>query len=213
MEKIKFPDWTPAVIVELAQSGRRSPLLLRFATHPDMERVWRELNKHEPERKHEARLLKFVEDTFLASMIPRKTKREEAAKYQRVANAARELAEAISSTAIDHDLYRYFGDEQEQASLRFVAVTDLAKWIEQEADRLAHNPDLWWIKHRGYPRPALNPRSKGARKIYFIRALSTHMTKAYGSPMYRTLATIARVALEDYEIDEYTVRSALRNWP
>jgi hypothetical protein len=56
------------------------------------------------------------------------------------------------------------------------------------------------------------PGAKNTQRIVFIREMARFFTREFGSPLYRTLAGLSSVALEDATIDQAAVRNALRGW-
>ncbi len=61
-------------------------------------------------------------------------------------------------------------------------------------------------------RPRISKNIDTSEATKFIRALYPFWIELFGSPLYRTLATLCRVVLNDSQIDESNVKDALRNY-
>jgi len=121
-------------------------------------------------------------------------------KIKRIRKHAKELSRALRDTPLDIPLLQWLSDLPQDSTI--------STMMNDVADRSKE-----WLKLSQEPQIVSNWGRKGARANYFIRTMSEHFEKLFGSPRYRLLADLASVALDDcMMIDENTVASCLNEW-
>jgi hypothetical protein len=82
-------------------------------------------------------------------------------------------------------------------------LAEILKSVADEAEEMA--------KHEATRQRIVNKTSISEKTI-FIRALYPFWIKYFGSPLYRTFATLCRVVLDDDSIDVDDIKDALKNY-
>jgi hypothetical protein len=141
-------------------------------------------------------------------------------ELEEIAKKAKSLARAIRNTEFDTDplLYLDLDDKEKlrrfQNKVGFDAALDYKLTVRTLLERIKEHAEdrAKAIKQDKHIQYVPNPGSRNAHINYFIRAISEIFKTHLGGARPRLLARMARVALNDPEIDEGTVRTSLREW-
>jgi hypothetical protein len=220
-DALNVPSWVPDDVRFLVreqwgnQSGdaERTALIERLLVDPRMEAVWHELlrrDRQTGDHKHLSEALKkhlgsaranevFRDSTAMVfrtavqlGVGARELSKQKSIHYFERANDLRTDARLLRGLNKEH---RFGGDGREVSKL----VDDLDK-AAAAYDRLNEMAGLRTAGSRLFDSPQLI--AKG-----FVVTMAKTMRGLFGASLYRTLTTIARVALQDDSITEAAVRA------
>lgn len=207
----KYPEWLPRCVREVHNAIHPCPpyveLVERLVSHPDMKHVWREVYKRRQDLCG-ALLIKIM-GCYSVAVEEHKTRRQKAKEFGNFANSMEKLAKEVGRTHLD--VFQYFVqyltpqnriEERRYAYFTADVLSALAQTARKKAEATLLSPEI-----------ISQPNIKRAKQLVFIRDLGQHFKAIFGSYLYRTLATITRVAFDDPEIDESYVKDAFRSWP
>lgn len=206
-------------------------LLLRLLTDSRMEQVWKEITKQAKKNLKGditdyvfVRVFISTHNATLAYRFSKKeTRRKKANRQLGIAQAARKLSKALEGSELDRSplcLYNLDDfDSLKWALPKGTSVADLFKQLEsldmvgfsQRLNMLADKADELASEAMVEPTLISKPNIENSRRLVFIRYMALHFKWEFGSPLYRTLASLTSVALEE-SIDHVTAREALRGW-
>ena len=160
------------------------------------------------------RLFSNVGSAYAYSVIKYKSKKEKKEFYRAVKKQALDLSNLIKKTEYDYTPRRYHPDFDQHGDDGFYLVDDAKVGFEMSNVllSLSHEAEMAEAMVDDETQVLPYPNIKNAQRTAFIRVLSLNFMKDYNSYLYRTQATLSRCVLNDSDIDESTVKDALRNW-
>ena len=203
-----FPDWVPPSVVETAMiiigpaaNPEARKVIRRLATDPQMEHVWRELRKrqrdagrlfvHVPERErgwmpkwinpeaHQARAMQLLFTVAAGSVFGVRP----AISRTQLEEIRRPLLELAARWREDLDRLRSVGGFGKNAER---PIIDTITELQHRAELVA----------RPYRQAVIERNSGDPGVRSFLAELAAATEKLFGRPLYRTVATIATVALD-----------------
>ena len=160
------------------------------------------------------RLLSSVKTAYQCSLKKHKPASEIRDSYNSLITQFTKLSKSLKNTGFDYSPRCYHPDYDKHADdgekiyddhLKGYGLANLllkyAEDVEREKTALEQESQL--LPYQNIKNP---------QRVAFIRALSLYFKKDYDGYLYRTLATISRVILEDENIGDSTVKDVLRNW-
>lgn len=163
-------------------------LLIRLYSDPRMETVWRATTVNRtPKRPNFPMMLYFNLSAWISRHTPDKPLSEYKQQYRRITDLARKLGAATHDTLLC-DKYSALTNEIEELAKQ-------AEAIESSIDTL--------FSCRSEPFPRID-KVGNHKKALVVRMLYRNFMNEFGTPLWKSIATIAEVAL-DLEADTVTV--------
>ena len=189
----------------------RRNMLERLLIREKMRWVWRELQKKTTNDDVGTLLLIMIGKARHRMRPPwaRESRAQKRKHYLRIAKAAKVFANSLKDSELD--LAGLPVGPQTIPSRAFRTflgspISEFANDVAKEAESIARRTE---DETPLLPRPNIaNPD-----RVAFIRALAEQFVSEFGTPLYGTLANIARVCFDDGQISQETVKDALRAYP
>ncbi len=208
-------------------------ILEKLITQPDMEAVWKSFHRR---GARDDDLTHFFRVAYVGSVGPttweKMTRAQQRKHVKNLMTAAHRLADLLEPTPFDRAPYWFFDKQvaHQLLSLLQPGVHPAKGYREEDDAHMLEDLLSWsWPKVSGLlhvlvlkvhtmaqeiasERPILlTPNIENARRVYFIRHLSRHLHRRYNTPLHSVVAATARTVLGDVEIDEDTVRAAVKS--
>ena len=237
----EFLDSAPDSLISLVKHPTPfmgKGLLYRLLTDSHMAPAWKEIEKRISKKMKTGQedeiaqnvqrhnwyrwLWSEIHDAFIRSKSKPPSRIKKRDQFQRIASAARKVADQIENGPLDRLLFEFFPPGS--ATLAF----NMAEWSKLTGDekmdcarhKLRHWPSLIDVLHEvaihaeriaieAMTEPLVVERDTADRETnYFIRRLSRYFRNNLGGPMHGTVARIATVALSK-KVDEDFVKRFL----